>query len=285
MRRRSFILLFVGVLFVIGGQPVEAQEVPEGWVPVSIDDAAVQCGSFSKRAWATGFDGDRITINRASPYGRDDNEAAALPFQIIAAEGETGLLGDSHTVQVEDGWLVGFDAGEFGGALWWFSEDGKMRKKLVDENVVGFTTASGQIQLVMGLAHLSFDDGKILRVKRDDGNWKTELLADLGAAPRTFVVESPASLLVLTTKDLVRVNLTGAFEPLLQTRYQSLYPNSMTLGSDGSIHIGMRHFITRLTRTATGYKENWYVPKDCQRFELHDRDCVCLSEMSGGLID
>ena len=28
-------------------------------------------------------------------------------------------------VSVPSGWLVGFDAGEFGGGLWWFSRDGR----------------------------------------------------------------------------------------------------------------------------------------------------------------
>lgn len=188
------------------------------------------------------------------------------------------MAGDRHVEKVENGWLIGFDAGEWGGTLWWFSEDGKTRKKLADENVVGLVKVSTKHILVLtGLAHLGMDYGKVLYVMQDEGGgWKAETLVDLGAAPRTFAVESPESVLVITTKDLVRVKAAGTAENLFQTRYRFLYPNSMTLSKDGTIHVGMRHFVTRLTPIGMGYKEDWFVPKNCQRFELRNHECVCL---------
>ena len=39
-------------------------------------------------------------------------------------------FGDRHVLGVADGWLVGFNAGEFGGGLWWFSFDGKRSKRI-----------------------------------------------------------------------------------------------------------------------------------------------------------
>ena len=134
---------------------------------------------------------------------------------------------------------------------------------------------SDSVFAIAGLAHLGMDYGKVLRVKYDQDEWKIEPMVDLGAAPRTFVKESSESLLIITTKNLTRVRITGTIEKLLQTKYQFLYPNSMTLSRDGIIYVGMRHFITRLTPIKNGYKEEWFVPTNCQKFKIQEYDCVC----------
>ena len=266
----SWLLLLV--CFVAARLPATAaEEAPDGWVAFSINEEALRCGNHSKHEWEVKLESGRVLIN---PFSLGNQRS--LPFNIAASEEGAGLQGERHIEKVNDGWLVGFDAGEWGGSLWWFDEDGKGRKKLADENVVGLTRASAEILALTGLAHLGMDYGKVLRVKQDGGDWKADVLADLGAAPRTFVVESPSSVLVITTKSLIRVKTTGVVDPLLQTQYRFLYPNSMILSGDGVIHVGMRHFVTRLTPTATGYKEGWFVPRDCQRFELRGNDCVCL---------
>lgn len=43
------------------------------------------------------------------------------------------MSGGKSTLKVletSDGWLVGFDAGEFGGGLWWYRQDGKFDVQL-----------------------------------------------------------------------------------------------------------------------------------------------------------
>ncbi|MBC7797437.1 MAG: hypothetical protein H7Z37_11230 [Pyrinomonadaceae bacterium] len=178
-------------------------------------------------------------------------------------------------MRVADGWLVGNDAGEFGGGLWWFSSDGKINKRLAGGNIVGFAETSIGVLALTGLAHMSFDDGKVLKIVGDAGiNRKVETLVELGSAPRTFVVESSESLLVLTGDSLVRVKTSGSNEKLFSTRYNYLYPNSMIVSPSGVILVGMRHFITRLTPTSGGYQEEWFVPNNCTRFEERGLDCV-----------
>ena len=49
-----------------------------------------------------------------------------------------GLAGEWFSVKVSDGWIIGFNAGEFGAGLWWFSPDGKKREKISGDQVVGF---------------------------------------------------------------------------------------------------------------------------------------------------
>jgi hypothetical protein len=138
-------------------------------------------------------------------------------------------------------------------------------------------TRSGMLALT-GLAHLGLNYGNVLRVGNGaEGARTIEVLANLGAAPRSFVIEPSDSLLVLTTRDLVRVRATGVVQHLFPVKYGLLYPTSMTLGSSGVIHVGMRQFVTRLTPTPSGYKEEWFVPAWCSRFAIRNYDCDCLA--------
>ena len=110
-----------------------------------------------------------------------------------------------------------------------------------------------------------------------NGNRKLQQVVDLGSAPNAFAKNAPDSMLVLTTTGLLRVETSGKIEHLLKTRYEILYPNSMTLTASGVIYIGMRHFVTRLTPSGNTYTEEWFVPADCTTFAVRDLDCVCTA--------
>lgn len=250
---------------------------PEGWVlypSPSADDPALTCANHSNREWRVAAVGEGVKVSPDAPGNHQD----PLPPGINSRSVGAGAKSERHVIRVGDGWLVGLDAGEFGGALWWFGADGKSSKRLGEENVVGFAESSKGVLALAGLAHLGSDSGKLLRITDGEaGNREVEVLADLGAAPRAFAVESQDSLLIVTTRGLVRVRSSGAVEQLLPTNYGLLYPNSMTVSPSGVIHVGMRHFITRLTPAGSGYKEEWFVPADCTRFETRNYDCVCIS--------
>lgn len=253
--------------------------VPKGWVPYpapEADSSALHCANYSQREWKVSLKNEGVEI---SPFSEGIEES--LPFKIQPKNAIAGLAGDRRVKRVSDGWLVGFNSGEFGGALWWFSGDGLKRKKLADENVVGFADSALGVLALVGLAHMGIDRGKVLRVgEGNEGERQVNVLADLKEAPCAFAIESPNSILVLTTNKLVRVSTTGKIEGLLSTKYGSLYPNSIALSRTGTIHVGMRHFVTRLTPMNGSYKEEWFVPVDCQRFRVREYDCLCLRQRS-----
>jgi len=201
-----------------------------------------------------------------------------LPFSVKPPNAEEGLAGRRRVQRVEDGWLVGFDAGEFGGALWWFNSDGTSRKKLAGQNIVSFMQSPSGILVLAGLAHLGMSEGVVLRVMRKQGEWYAVHFARLDGAPETSLQESTDSFIVLTTKSFLRVKASGVVEKLYEHKYDLLHPNSMTQSSSGVIYVGMRHFVTRLTPINTGYKEEWLVPSTCKRFEKLGFDCVCMAE-------
>ena len=252
---------------------VTSSSTPDGWIAFrKPTEADLRCANYSAREWRVSLDGDRLQIRLDTRSDHQD----PLPPEIRSKNVAAGSKGARHVIRVTDGWLVGMDVGEFGGGLWWFSSDGRRNKKLSDENVVGFANTSKGVLILVGLSHLGLDNGKVLVISDGtDGNRKLETLADLGSAPETFAIESPAALIVLTTTGLVRVRTTGERERLLRTEYQLLYPTSMTLSSSGVIHIGMRHFVTRLTPSGNTYREEWFSRSDCPEFSIRDLDCVC----------
>jgi hypothetical protein len=254
----------------------ESAPPPNGWVayPKPAEDSdALRCANYSEREWWVERDGEHLQIRLNTKRDHQD----ALPAGITAKNVAVGSKADRHVIPVNDGWLVGMDVGEFGGGLWWFSSNDRRSKKLSDENVHGFANTSIGIMAFVGLAHLGLDSGHVLRITDGKaGNRKVKVLAELGSAPEAFVVESPDTVIIMTTMGLVRVRTSGVVERLLTTNYESLYPNSLTLSTSGVLYVGMRHFVTRLTPTGNTYKEEWFVPEDCTKFTIRDLDCVCI---------
>ncbi|HEX7664553.1 MAG TPA: hypothetical protein VF407_08585, partial [Polyangiaceae bacterium] len=186
------------------------------------------------------------------------------------------LHGTHHIKATEDGFLIGFDAGEYGGGLYWFSKDGKQRKKLGSENVIGFAELSNGLVVVTGLAHLGMSVGHLAIVDKDASGWSVKPWLDLGGAAETFARESPSSMLVLTTGGLHRITVSGSDNEIAKTNYDSLYPNSMAIDNRGIVYVGMRQFVTRFVPTAQSYREEWLTREDCvatvrEKFECHCR--------------
>jgi hypothetical protein len=228
-----------------------------GWVayPKPTDDD-MRCANYSKREWKVSLNGEKLEV-KMDRSGR----------------------GQFHELRVDDGWLRGQDFGEFGGGLYWTSVDRRRKKRLSSENIIGFVNSSKGVLAVAGLRHMGSDYGMVLQITNGPGaTRKATELADLSWAPDAFASESPDSLIVLTTNGIARVTTAGNVEQLFRTHYELLWPNSMTLSSNGVIHVGMRHFIIRLTPNGKTYDEEWFVPADCAHFINRDYDCVCSAK-------
>lgn len=284
MRRSILVFLFIAGSACVERNISSAQTsatgsksspAPIGWVAYSKPtEDELRCANYSKFEWRVSLD-NKGDLQIRSDGIRDHQDP--LPPQIRSRNVAVGSKEDRHVIRVNDGWLVGMDIGEFGGGLWWFSDNGKRNKKLSSENVVGFAATSKGVLVFVGLSHMSLDNGNVLRfVEKTGGDQKLEVLANLSSAPKAIATESPDVVIVLTGDGLVRVTSSGEIANLFNTEYGLLYPNSMTLSSSGVIHIGMRHFLTRLTPAGNTYNEEWFVRADCPKFTTRDLDCVCV---------
>src|SRR5262245_29001450 len=149
--------------------------------------------------WFVRIENGRVAV------GEPQEQEPPLPFQIepIPRRGAVDLAGGRQVVAVEGGYLVGFNAGEFGGGVWWFSKDGRRRQKLtlraseslddyIAENLQAFVPLGREVLAFEGLTHGGSDDGRVVRLSRGPkGAWRPALFAQLDTCPHAVVEESP----------------------------------------------------------------------------------------------
>ena len=100
----------------------------------------------------------RVWKGWASKRGlcRDTTPIAAEHPEFTPAVGQ--FRGASAFARVGDGWFVGFNQGEFGAALYWFSLDGQRNYKISDHQVLQFVRVWDGICAIEGLAHMTINE-------------------------------------------------------------------------------------------------------------------------------
>jgi hypothetical protein len=247
--------------------------LPDGWTAHPIpSNADWDCAGWQLAEWAVfaGSDG-RPQILEAHRF-----PDPPLPFAVPRVD-DVGPQGRRHVVSVADGFIVGFDAGEFGGRAFWFSKDGRQHHVLTPfpdpppgqyreaENVHALVAFGPDVLAFQGLAHLGGDVGRVTRIHRErDGRWRATLFASLPGAPQTVVAESPTRWLIAVPKGIVRLHADARVEPIWSERsLASLYPNSAVALRDGSFLFGMRHFVLRVRPRGGGNDVDVLLAPEC----------------------
>jgi hypothetical protein len=209
-----------------------------------------------------------------------------IPFSYAESEDRRG---SRHVARVEGGWLVGFDAGEFGGGLWWFGDrDGHEGRRIRPnpsspanandifhaENVLGLPLVGGQRLVLMGLDHLTGRSGRVFRAVPGSTGWDLAPVAVLDAQPDVWLVDG-TRLLFLTESGLWVSDGSGA-KRVHAVDLGAFAPTSMVRASDGAVYVGMRYYVLRLAERNGTWEEAWFVPASCQRMRFRDYQCECL---------
>jgi hypothetical protein len=226
------------------------------WAIHSPDSIDWDSASFSNGDWFVWTESGHVMVDT-----KPREQADALPFKLnpVQKKGEVDLAGDRCVLAVDNGYLIGFDAGEFGGGLWWFSKDGTRHRKLslrasdslddyYPENVHGLVRNGSDVLAFEGLTHLGLNSGRVVKVSRSTkGEWQVSLFAELGACPHAIVEESPSSWLLATTSGVWRLDAHAQKRVIWQPVGGHLYyPNSIARDSNGVVFMGMRHYVIRL---------------------------------------
>ena len=155
--------------------------------------------------------------------------------------------GGSAFAAVDDGWLVGFNQGEFGAALYWFSRDGKRNYKISNHQIVDFVALSNGLYAVEGLAHLSLSRGSVIRILRPKAGarWTAKTVTKLPFAPYAVSSRRDGTMLITLSDSLVAVGPDHKIRTLLaDVPWSGLYPNSSVLSADEKkLYLGMRQFV------------------------------------------
>jgi hypothetical protein len=191
---------------------------------------------------------------------RPDKKAAKIYDKLLekyaACEGEVTLEAEhfghaSATLKVSDGWLVGFNHGEWGGALYWFNLDGTMNYKISKHPIVDFIQTSNGIFAIEGVAHMGLSGGSIISISQssNQGPWQVTAQCRLPQAPCAIVQHPDKSWLIVLSDSFVSVTPDGKITTVVKNaRWGLLYPKSMVLSDDAKIvYVGMRQFVARVT--------------------------------------
>ncbi len=199
--------------------------------------------NYSKIEWRVSSEGGRVQAQRKE---KAEQQPSARPkFDPKAGQ----LRAPSAFARVDDGWLIGFNHGEFGAALYWFSLDGNRNYKISDHQVVDFISTPDGFLAVEGLAHLGTSRGSLIRVTRAKGEkqWKAKSLVTLPFAPYAVSRRRDGALLITLSDSLVAVapgDRAKVQTLLADADWGGLYPNSSALASDErKLYIGMRQFV------------------------------------------
>lgn len=256
--------------------------MPPGWITVSAPSTAqINCVDEGLPTdWRVALDGDRLQVAKLKEIDSDP-----LPFKLPVPADEVTEAGHwpvRHVLRVDDGWLVGFDAGEWDGSLWWFNADGTQSRELegyvkgafakaltkAEQNRTPFVWHFGNVLALFklgsailaftGTGHLTLDEGLVYSVERGPGAWTAKQLADLGAMPEVATPISNDSALVVTDKGLLSVSASGQVRPLKDVYSRALYVNSIASVDGNVIYVGMRDFVIALVKSGSTYDVQWY---------------------------
>ena len=212
----------------------------------------ISAANYSNVEWQIKRDGNSVRANLVS---NPVTQSFPRPNFVPKAEQFTGA---GAVQRIDDGWLVGFNHGEFGAALYWFSPNGQQKYKISNDQVVDFLTTPQGVFAIQGLAHLVMSEGSLIRVVRDPqtARWTSRTTKKLPEAPTAFVRLSNGSLILVLTGSLVSLSPSGELATLYkEANWTELYANSAVLSGDESkLYIGMRQFVAEVDLRSKTFK-------------------------------
>ena len=248
MRR---VTLAVSLAFVLAASAAESEYSRDvaAWREVSVPDETDQ---GARMVWFYGANYSNHNWRVIAEHGQIHAQltTAKPPRQrehpnFIPKAGQ--FRGASAFARVDDGWLVGFNQGEFGAALYWFNPDGQRNYKVSDHQVVDFFSLRDGLRAIEGLAHLGASKGSIIRIDRPEpsARWRASTVTKLPFAPYAISVRRDGTMLITLSDSLVSVSNNQKIATLISAPpWGGLYPNSSVLSpNEQKLYIGMRQFV------------------------------------------
>jgi hypothetical protein len=248
-----------------------AASLPTGWIyaPSRLQNSELwRCAAYGG-SWAVNNDDGSVRLVR---IGAESREQAPLPPPLKLSK---KMIGRRSLQATSSGWLAGFDAGEFGGGLWWFSRDGSQTVELLSENVHAIYQIERGILILTGLDHMGLNYGHLYRFNDVPGKPTVTSLADFGGSPEASTVDS-GGIIIATPERVLRVDKDGKINEMYKSGEHLTYPTSAAVDANGVVYVAMRFFVLRLIpQQAFGYNAEWLMPEQCRVFKLDEYICNC----------
>jgi hypothetical protein len=176
-------------------------------------------------------------------------------------------------VQVDDGWLVAYNRGEWGATLWWFSKDGARRYHISSKyRIKQIVSFQKRLFAAEGLNHLFSSEGSIVEISKQDGRWTASTFVKLSHSAETMTPLDDKRLCVVTSDQLLTVSLAREVKVLVPDGdWGSLYPDSIAVDKGANVvYVGMRQFIVRYGLSPKDHTLSFLVPsREFLRSSLH----------------
>ncbi len=197
--------------------------------------------NYSPCTWSVSIDGSTV---RATPH---EKPKPIVPPGFVLPE---TWAPPRVAVQARSGFLLGFNKGEWGGALLFYSHDGRLQETLIDDNIVGILPTPSGFVVLAGLSHLGLDGGSATELTYTGDSLRIGRSVELGTAPCAMLAEPDGAILIAATRGLLRLTQDLRIELLIATRWGMYHPTSVAIDGSGTAYVGMRFRCRGPTRAA-----------------------------------
>lgn len=150
-----------------------------------------------------------------------------------------------------------FDHGEFGGGVEWFARSGGPPRSVfigtreiegsTPQNVNRVIAAGQAIYVLQGLSHLGISEGQLAMLWREHDHFTSHVIARFDSEPFDWIRLEDGSWLVATWNAIWHTAEGGTNTLVARLPSVVWVPNSFVREDDGTMYIGMRGGVLRLT--------------------------------------
>lgn len=279
------------------GQPVEAKirvldavaepQAPDGWVVESMARRPLNSDCIiNQKAYEARLLGGALQL-RPIPNGKP--QPIQLPSQLIPRMSAAHSAGVKYVFSVENGWLVLLDRGEFGGGVEWYQQAvGPPQSIIVGEpseaeqnpqNVVRAVAKGDALYVLQGLSHLGLSAGQLAVIWPEHGHFMSRVIARYASAPVDWIPEPDGSWTVVTWEAVWHTSASGSSELVARLPGELWYPYSLTRTDDGTLFVGSRGGVLRLTpawEETPRYQADFLMPEGSRLGECGSEEAAAI---------
>jgi hypothetical protein len=245
----------------IAGDPVEIKmrvvnsapqtpPAPSGWAAVALWNGFPERNCYSGFSYVASLDHERLVKGEAPAQ-------AKLPALLASRMSDAHARTVKYVFEADDGWVVMFDHGEFGGGIEWFARAGGQPRSvligaqkeddIVPQNVNRALLADGVIYVLQGIAHLDTNEGQLAKIWREHDHFTSQVIAQYSSEPGDWIRTDDGSWFVATWHAIWQTREGAA--SILISRLPGImwYPTSLLRAAGGTFFVGTRGGVVRLT--------------------------------------
>ncbi|MFA6276680.1 MAG: hypothetical protein WC622_08015 [Pedobacter sp.] len=198
-----------------------------------------------------------VKNNKVYAYNDYSHYKKQIPFPILKTQSEKTLniTGNRVVMEVDDGYLVGIDYGEWGGDFLWYSKDGKVHKQLKGYRIMQFMIRDKKIYAIDGY-------GTMIKIDRIQNEWRTEpyIKFPFGQKPISIALDNQNNFIVITSDCLLKIDKEKKITKIIENGFWRpyLYPTSIII-EDNIVYAGMPMGIFKYNLDIK--TKEWLMPK------------------------